>query len=158
VLQVDAVPEAARLMLEEYEVVLAQTYVPTAFDWRIAVLDRIPLFASRQHLGEDAWQPASGGACSGAERKRGRCYTNEAVSLEDVPTRVLEAALAAAVPIGDGLYGVRVKEVGAAPYVTDLHDNPTIDAGIDDHVEGVRIYERIMQFLRARVASRRGGG
>ena len=66
-----------------------------------------------------------------------------------VPRCVRETALRAANLIGDGLYGVDIKQQGNKAYVIEINDNPNIDRGIEDHVMGELIYERVMlEFLR----------
>ena len=66
-----------------------------------------------------------------------------------VPRCVRETALRAANLIGDGLYGVDIKQRGNKAYVIEINDNPNIDLGIEDHVMGELIYERVMlEFLR----------
>jgi glutathione synthase/RimK-type ligase-like ATP-grasp enzyme len=66
-----------------------------------------------------------------------------------VPRCVRETALRAANLIGDGLYGVDIKQRGNKAYVIEINDNPNIDRGIEDHVMGELIYERVMlEFLR----------
>jgi len=43
-------------------------------------------------------------------------------------------ALRAANLIGDGFYGVDIKQVGKRLYVIEINDNPNIDAGNEDSV------------------------
>ncbi|MGV3741090.1 MAG: RimK family protein, partial [Burkholderiaceae bacterium] len=43
-------------MLGSSEMILAQEYLPTEFDWRIGVLDRRPLFACRYFMAPGHWQ------------------------------------------------------------------------------------------------------
>jgi glutathione synthase/RimK-type ligase-like ATP-grasp enzyme len=67
----------------------------------------------------------------------------------EVPRDVLRAALAATQPIGDGLYGVDVKEKDGKGYVIEVNDNPNLDRGVEDHYLGAELYHLIMgEFLR----------
>ena len=60
-------------------------------------------------------------------------------------------------PIGDGLYGVDLKQVGDKPVVIEVNDNPSIDAGVEDAYLGDELYLRIMQeFLRRMERKRQG--
>ena len=52
--------------------------------------------------------------------------------LPDVPKEVTGVALVACAIIGDGLYGVDLKEVGGRVFVIEVNDNPNIDAGVED--------------------------
>jgi glutathione synthase/RimK-type ligase-like ATP-grasp enzyme len=54
--------------------------------------------------------------------------------------------LAAASAIGNGLYGVDLKQVGAAFLVIEVNDNPTIAEGEEDQ-KAPRVYERLIRYL-----------
>jgi glutathione synthase/RimK-type ligase-like ATP-grasp enzyme len=55
----------------------------------------------------------------------------------------------AATLIGDGLYGVDLKQVGDRCYVIEVNDNPNIDAGNEDSVLGEALYREVLGvFLR----------
>ena len=43
-------------MLGDSDLVVAQAYVPTGFDWRVGVLDRKPLFVCRYYMARHHWQ------------------------------------------------------------------------------------------------------
>ncbi len=69
--------------------------------------------------------------------------------VRDAPAEVVKLALKATQTIGDGLYGVDLKQVGERPVVIEVNDNPSIDAGVEDAYLGEDLYLRIMQeFLR----------
>jgi glutathione synthase/RimK-type ligase-like ATP-grasp enzyme len=62
---------------------------------------------------------------------------------------VLTAAMNAANLIGDGLYGVDVKQVGDRAVVIEVNDNPSIDEGVEDALLGDELYARILgDFVR----------
>ena len=70
---------------------------------------------------------------------------------------VTDAALKAAAAIGDGLYGVDLKQVGSRNVVIEVNDNPSIDAGVEDAYLGDDLYRRIMsEFLRRMEKKRLG--
>ena len=63
--------------------------------------------------------------------------------------QVLEAAMNAANLIGDGLYGVDVKQIGERAVVIEVNDNPSIDDGVEDAVLGDALYQQILgDFVR----------
>jgi glutathione synthase/RimK-type ligase-like ATP-grasp enzyme len=67
----------------------------------------------------------------------------------EVPRAVLQAALKATKGIGDGFYGVDVKQWGDKAFVIEVNDNPSIDAGVEDQYLGNELYSLIMQeFVR----------
>lgn len=75
----------------------------------------------------------------------------------EVTKAVLEAALKATQPIGNGLYGVDVKEKDGKGFVIEVNDNPSIDRGVEDLYLGDELYHLIMaEFLR-RMENRRKG-
>jgi len=133
--------EALDHLLDESELVIAQEWTPTAFDWRIGVLAGTPLFASRYHMAKGHWQIIQ------AESDEGPRYGRvEAVPIEKVPQKVLEVALASTRLIGRGLYGVDLKALDdGRVVVTEVNDNPNIDAGYEDGIAGDALYDRIME-------------
>ena len=40
----------------ESDLMVAQEYLPTTFDWRIGILDRLPLFACKYYMAQGHWQ------------------------------------------------------------------------------------------------------
>ncbi len=67
-----------------------------------------------------------------------------------MPSGAVEIAVRAASLIGDGLYGVDVKEVNGGFLVMEVNDNPNIDAGYEDAVLGDRLYLAVMEWFRQR--------
>lgn len=136
-------------LLEESELVVAQEFAPSDFDWRIGVLDRRPLYAARYHMAKGHWQIVQ-------QEERGRTYGKvEAVPFEEVPQAVLDTALRAAALFGDGLYGVDLKEFEGRVVVMEVNDNPNLDAGYEDAVYKDAIYEELARWFRVRL-DRRG--
>jgi glutathione synthase/RimK-type ligase-like ATP-grasp enzyme len=66
-----------------------------------------------------------------------------------VPAKVKQVALKGAELIGNGLYGVDLKETEAGPLMIEINDNPNIETGYEDTIEKDRVYEQIVRaFLR----------
>ena len=63
----------------------------------------------------------------------------------------IQTALKAANLIGDGLYGVDLKEVGNQPYIIEVNDNPSIDTGYEDMVLKSALYREIMSVFLQRI-------
>jgi len=146
--------EQAKRLLKRSELIIAQEYLPTGFDWRIGVLDRKPLFACKYFMASKHWQIINN-SCPG----KGALGQVEAVPLEQTPKSVLATALKAAALIGDGLYGVDLKVVGRKVHVIEVNDNPNIDAGGEDAILKDALYLRVMEvFLRRIEARKRGNG
>ena len=140
-------------LLESSDLIIAQEWLPTAFDWRVGVLDRRVLFACRYHMAPGHWQIVQHGA-------RTQDYVEgptEAVAQEDVPPAVLKLGLRAANLIGDGFYGVDIKQMGRRLAIIEINDNPNVDAGNEDGVAGDALYRAVMEVFRHRIQARRQG-
>lgn len=126
-------------MFENTDMLIAQEYVPTDFDWRIGVLGGKPLFACRYGMAPDHWQIV--------KRDEGTVQTGgaETMFIEDAPEEVVKLAVRAANLMGDGLYGVDLKVVRGKPVVIEVNDNPNIDSEVEDAALGDELYNRIMQ-------------
>jgi glutathione synthase/RimK-type ligase-like ATP-grasp enzyme len=144
---------AVETMLEKSDLVIAQAFVPTEFDWRVGVLDGQPLFACRYYMADGHWQILKRDG-TGKKEDVGRAET---VPVEMAPTRVVKTALKAANHVGKGLYGVDLKEVAGKVYMIEVNDNPNIDAGFEDEVLGDELYLRVMRTFFARVTARHRG-
>ncbi|MDW5378135.1 RimK family protein [Halomonas sp. HP20-15] len=141
--------EAARLF-ESSALLLLQEWLPTDYDWRIGVLDGEVLYASRYYMARGHWQIYD--HSRGKTRSGG--FTTHAPG--DVPKPVIKAALKATRLIGNGLYGVDIKQVDNRVVVIEINDNPNLDAGVEDLVLGPRLYDKVMEvFLERMEANRR---
>jgi glutathione synthase/RimK-type ligase-like ATP-grasp enzyme len=133
------------------DLLLAQEFVYTPFDWRIGVLSGRPLFACQYFMTDRHWQIIKHDAKG--RYKEGDWKT---VSVEEVPEAVTEAALAAANLLGDGLFGVDVKDDDGRIMVMEVNENPNIETEVEDAVLGDRLYEIIIEDLVRRIEARRG--
>ncbi len=130
-------------LFEQSALLLAQEFLYTDFDWRIGIFNHKALYACRYFMVKNHWQIYRHGATKTDSGSFATLPTFE------VPKAVLEAALKATQPIGNGLYGVDVKEVGGKGYVIEVNDNPNIDSGIEDQYLGEELYRAVMgEFLR----------
>jgi glutathione synthase/RimK-type ligase-like ATP-grasp enzyme/gamma-glutamyl:cysteine ligase YbdK (ATP-grasp superfamily) len=140
--------EYARLapgMFAQAPLLVAQEFLPTEFDWRVTVLGGKLLFASRYHMARGHWQIRA------AEQGKERYGRVEAVPRDRAPREVVEVALRAARLIGDGLYGVDLKETPRGPVVIEINDNPNLDVGYEDAADGNVIYEDIVSWFLRRI-------
>jgi glutathione synthase/RimK-type ligase-like ATP-grasp enzyme len=81
------------------------------------------------------------------------------IAVDDAPAEVVKLALKATSAVGDGFYGVDLKQVGDKPVVIEVNDNPSIDAGVEDVHLGEELYLRVMrEFLRRMERKRQGIG
>ncbi len=64
-------------------------------------------------------------------------------------------ALRAASLIGEGLYGVDLKEVGSDCVVMEVNENPNVEAGVEDVVLKDELYRRVMSVFLERIERRK---
>lgn len=140
-------------LFEHSELLLAQAWTFTPFDWRIGVLAGEPLFACRYFMSRGHWQILHHGAPAGD-----REGPVESVPVDEVPDAVITAARRAAGLIGDGLYGVDLKETSEGVKVIEVNDNPNIDAGVEDKVLGAELHRRLVREFVRRLERRTRAG
>jgi glutathione synthase/RimK-type ligase-like ATP-grasp enzyme len=132
--------------------VLAQEFMFTEFDWRIGVLNREPLYACKYYMSRGHWQIYNHAAKGGS-----RTGGFETLPVRDAPAEIVKLALRATAPIGDGLYGVDLKQAGERCAIVEVNDNPSIDAGVEDAYLGDDLYRRIMEEFLRRMERKRLG-
>ncbi len=133
-------------LLEDSELVVAQEFLPTAFDWRIGVIDRQPLFACKYFMAPKHWQ-----IIQQERHDHGRYGRFECLPVEIAPRGVIKTAVKACNLIGDGFYGVDLKEVDGKYYIIEVNDNPNVDAGVEDKVLREELYLRVMRTFLKRI-------
>ncbi|NVE00671.1 RimK family protein [Massilia sp. BJB1822] len=136
----------AQELLQQSSLILVQEYVYTEFDWRIGVLNKTAIFASKYFMSAGHWQVAKRDANGNAE-----FGLATAVPLSEVPADLLAYAVMAANLIGDGLYGVDMKMTAHGPVVIEVNDNPNIDAGGEDSILGDELYRSVLRDLVRRL-------
>ncbi len=146
----DSLMDQLDTFLGKSDLVIAQEYLPTEFDWRIGIIDKTPFYACRYFMARNHWQIVKTEV--GGKHSDGKV---EAVSLEGVPEIVINTALRAANLIGDGLYGVDLKQIGNKCYVIEVNDNPNIDHGFEDEILKQDLYLTIMRVFRDRIEKRK---
>jgi glutathione synthase/RimK-type ligase-like ATP-grasp enzyme len=135
----DEFHKQVRAFLDKSELVVAQEFMRSAFDWRIGVLDGKPLYACKYHMARGHWQIQK--AVNEKARRYGRVET---MGVDEAPPGAIELGVQAANLIGRGLYGVDIKEVDGRFYVIEVNDNPSIDSGYEDSVLKDVLYEAVM--------------
>jgi glutathione synthase/RimK-type ligase-like ATP-grasp enzyme len=130
-------------LFEKSALLLAQEFLYTEFDWRIGIFNNKALYACRYYMVKNHWQIYL------HHKSRSDCGNFDTLPTFEVPKAVLDAAIKATQAIGNGLYGVDVKEINGKGYVIEVNDNPNIDSGVEDKYLGDELYRVIMaEFLR----------
>ena len=133
---------------EDTDLLLAQAFMPTAFDWRVGVLGGKPLFVCQYMMAKKHWQilkhRADGKSDVGAHKT---------VPLGEAPPAVVDIGLRAAHLIGNGLYGVDIKETPDGIFLVEVNDNPNIDHGIEDSAEKDQVWIELTRWFIDRLES-----
>jgi len=145
--------EGAGRLLRESDVILAQEYLYTEFDWRIGILRGQPIYACQYFMSRGHWQVVKHG--EGGRFTEGGFRT---LPVENAPDDIVQMALKAANLIGDGLYGVDLKQTPKGVVVIEVNDNPSINQGEEDAVLKDDLYRRIIQEFIRRMEERPGSG
>jgi glutathione synthase/RimK-type ligase-like ATP-grasp enzyme len=143
---VDEFKRIADELFEETDLVLAQKFLPTDFDWRVGVLSGEPLFVCQYRMARGHWQIFKHHA-DGSSREGG----HRTFELDKAPPEVINLAVRAAQPIGMGLYGVDLKQTPDGIVVMEVNDNPNIEHGIEDAVGKDEVWIRILKWFIERL-------
>ncbi|MBK6282234.1 MAG: GNAT family N-acetyltransferase [Draconibacterium sp.] len=143
---IEQLDEALKKLFLGSDLIIAQEFMPSEYDWRIGVLDQKPLFACKYYMAKNHWQIYNWK--SESKYKGGE---SDSVAIEDVPENVIKTAIKAAALIGDGLYGVDLKIINGEVYVIEINDNPNIDADVEDLILKDQLYSRIVRSLLNRI-------
>ncbi len=133
-------------LLKESDLIIAQEFLPTEFDWRVGILDRQALYVCKYFMASKQWKIQHTDTVGNTHYGR-----VETMLVEEAPPEVVKTALRAANLIGDGLYGVDLKQIGHKVFVIEINDNPSIDAGFEDRVLKEGLYTEIMSVFLSRI-------
>ncbi len=121
--------------------ILAQRFIPSEFDWRVGVLAGEVLYVCQYTIPKRRWKiltyTESGRVIYGPVRS---------MDMAAADPKLIETARRAGAAIGNGLYGVDLKQAGDDFTVIEVNDNPTIASGEEDKAAG-RLYERLIRYL-----------
>lgn len=131
----------ARRFFRRADRIIAQRFVQSSFDWRVGVMGGEPLYVCQYVIPKKRWKILT-------YTPEGRTVYGpiKALKLSEAPQVLLDMAVKAAAAVGNGLYGVDLKQVDDQFIVIEVNDNPTINAGEEDQVNG-DLYERLIRFL-----------
>ena len=141
----EALKKLSDELFEDTDLLLAQKFMPTKFDWRVGVLDGEPLYVCQYQMARGHWQIIKHGP-NGA-REGG----SKTLAIAEVPPRVIEVALKAARAIGPGLYGVDIKESNGEIVVIEVNDNPNLEHGVEDLVGKDEVWTRLLNWFIKRI-------
>lgn len=143
--------EVGARLLDKSDLILAQAFMPTEYDWRVGVLNGQPLYVCQYLMSKSHWQIVNHKEGGGFEQGGYRT-----IAVEDAPPEVVALGLRAAGLMGNGLYGVDIKQtIDYGCVVIEVNDNPSIESDVEDQVIGMDLYRAVMrEFLRRMEAAR----
>jgi glutathione synthase/RimK-type ligase-like ATP-grasp enzyme len=132
-------------LFEETDLLLAQKFLPTEYDWRVGVLSGEPLFVCQYRMARGHWQIVKHRA-DGSSREGGfRTF-----DLDQAPPEIMDVAVRAARPIGEGFYGVDIKQTDHGLIVMEVNDNPNLEHGIEDQAGKDEIWIKLLKWFTER--------
>ncbi len=148
----DQVMDAAKNLFAHSRIILAQEFMYTAYDWRIGILNGKALYACQYRQARGHWQIVNHKA-NGSARYGGF----ETMRVEDAPSEVVRIALESAALIGNGFYGVDLKQNDNGIFVIEVNDNPSLDQSVEDKVLKGELYDTIINEFIRRIEAMRNG-
>jgi glutathione synthase/RimK-type ligase-like ATP-grasp enzyme len=140
--------QVCNTMFQKSELLIAQEFLPTSFDWRVGIIDGKPLYVCKYFMASEHWQIVNWN--SDKQYQDGKV---EPIAVDQAPAGLIRTALKATALIGKSLYGVDMKEVDGKFYVIEINDNPNIDAGLEDKILKDKLYATIMEVFLNKIKS-----
>ncbi len=126
-------------LFKKSQLLILQEFIQSEYDWRIGILDNKVIYACKYYMAKNHWQIYDWDISADGD--------SDTFAISDVPADIIELSLKATSLIGRGLYGVDLKYVDNKIYIIEINDNPSIDYGYEDAVEGFSLYQTIMNYL-----------
>ncbi|MBX2946964.1 MAG: RimK family protein [Cyclobacteriaceae bacterium] len=146
----DQFKEVTTAMFKDSDLLIAQEYLPTPFDWRVGVVDGKPLYVCKYFMASEHWQIVNWNAQESSREGNVDC-----IPVDQAPSGLIRTALKATALIGKSLYGVDMKEADGKFYVIEINDNPNIDGGIEDKILKDKLYSTIMDVFLNKIKADR---
>jgi glutathione synthase/RimK-type ligase-like ATP-grasp enzyme len=135
-------------MLKESDLIIAQEFCPSEYDWRIGIIDNKVFYACKYYMAKGHWQIYNWNT----KNKKEQDGDAVCLPIEDVPAAIIDIALKSAKLMGLGLYGIDIKVVDDKLMVIEINDNPNIDFGVEDAHYGDLVYTEILAAFKKRLA------
>ncbi len=120
---------------------LAQEFIKSEFDWRVGLIGGEPIYVCQYSIPKKHWK-----IVTYTETGRTILGPVKSFDVDKVDSALLETARKAAAAVGNGLYGVDIKQVENEYIVIEVNDNPTIGAGEEDR-KAPALYEKVIRYL-----------
>lgn len=120
--------------------IVLQEFMPTDFDWRVGVLNNQVLYLCKYYMPKGGWKVKS---LVNGKQEWGRTVP---IMRKNIPKKLEELAIRVTECVGDGLYGLDIKEVNGKFYCIEINDNPSFYAGLEDGKDA-DLYDKIIDRL-----------
>ena len=130
---------AARYLKNATPIVL-QEYMPSGFDWRVGMLDNRILYLCKYYMPKGGWKVRS---LIDGKNQWGRVVP---IMRKNAPRKLEELAVKVTKCVGDGLYGLDIKEIDGEFYCIEINDNPSFYADLEDGKD-YDLYDKIIERL-----------
>jgi len=129
----------ARRFIKMSDWIVVQQYIESKYDWRVGVLCGELLYACKYTIPSVTFKIQ-------ASVNGHIVYCGvESVPADAVPPHVIKLGIDAANAIGNGLYGVDIKNNNGDAYVIEVNDNPSLESGEDTLYP--HVYHKIVSHL-----------
>ncbi len=132
--------EISKRFLRKSKVMIVQEYIRSDFDWRVGILNNEILYLCKYCIPEGGWKVKS--------KVNGRNVWGDTIAVpkESISHELKDICISLSKCVGDGLYGLDVKETKDGYKVIEINDNPSIYKGFEDAIDQ-DIYEKIINAL-----------
>ena len=129
--------EISKHLLRKAKVLVLQEYIHSDFDWRVGILRNEVLYLCKYCIPDGGWKVRS--------KINGRNVWGDTIALsrDSISPELKELSIKLSKCVGEGFYGLDVKETNDGYKVIEINDNPSIYYGYEDAVDK-DIYEKII--------------
>jgi glutathione synthase/RimK-type ligase-like ATP-grasp enzyme len=137
--EVEFVDIATRYLRNATPIVL-QEYMPSGFDWRVGMLDNQILYLCKYYMPKGGWKVRS---LIDGKNEWGRVVP---IFRRNAPKKLEKLAVNITRCVGDGLYGLDIKEIDGEFICIEINDNPSFYADLEDGKD-FDLYDKIIDRL-----------
>ena len=131
--------KVARRFIKLSDWIVVQQFVASKYDWRVGVIGGELLYVCKYTIPSVTFKIQAS-----VDGHIVYCGV-ESVPEEKVPPHVISLGISAARAIGNGLYGVDIKNNNGDACVIEVNDNPSIESGEDDCYP--HVFEKVVSHL-----------
>ena len=126
--------------LRKSKILVLQEYIRSDFDWRVGILRNEILYLCKYCIPKGGWKIRS--------NIEGKNVWGDTIAIprELISPELKDICIKLSKCVGDGLYGLDVKETHDGFKVIEINDNPSIYNGLED-AKDLDIYEKIIGAL-----------